>query len=386
VDVITSQPTPILPRAFTNSRIMSKAWCIAHHVEKPLDFKAKEETYASRHANGTGPFMLKSWEPDVKTVLTANPSYWGRHGNVTEADYLVISQDATRLAGLVSGDIDFVVDAAVQDIDRLKVTPGITVGMNEGTGANWLGFDYAHESLTHGDAGGKNPFRDERVRRAIRMALDLKAIQSKVMRGLSSVGSAIFTPVIDGWDKRFERVMPYDPEGAKALLRQAGYPNGFSVDLDCSAQSPVDQVCQAVTGMLARVGIRVNFEPKTFNVLLPKLTSRDTSMYAIGWTPATGDAEGVLLPLVHTPTRPGVGDYNFGMYSNPKVDTLIDSARVEVDQDKRRAMLVDAMTIVESESAYIPLLYRRIVWVMHKNVHTPVQPNDIVDLRFVNVD
>ena len=89
VDITTSQPTPILPRAFTNSRMMSKKWCIEHHVEKPLDFKSKEETYAARHAMGTGPFMLKSWEPDQKTVLVANPGYWGRHGNVTEAIYLM---------------------------------------------------------------------------------------------------------------------------------------------------------------------------------------------------------------------------------------------------------------------------------------------------------
>jgi len=386
VDILTSKPTPVLPRALTNSRIMSKAWCIAHHVEKPLDFKAKEETFASRNANGTGPYMLKSWEPDVKTVLVANPSYYGRHGNVTEADYLVVAQAATRLAGLVSGDLDFVIDAGVQDFDRLKSTPGIALGTSEGTGANWLGFDYGHDTLVHGDAGGKNPFKDQRVREAVRHAIDLKAIQAKVMRGYSSYGSAMCTPVVDGWDKRFDHAFPYDPEKSRELLKAAGYPNGFAVDLDCSAQAPADQVCQAVSGMLAHVGIRVSYHPLTFNVLLPKITSRDTSMYAIGWTPASVDAEGVLLPLVHTPTEPGVGDYNFGRYSNPKVDALIDGARVELDADKRRAMLLEALTIIDQESAFIPLMYRRIVWVMRKGIHTPIAPNDIVELRFVNID
>jgi len=199
------------------------------------------------------------------------------------------------------------VDAGVQDIDRLRKTPGMTVSMSEGLGANYLGFDYSRDKLLYGEAGGKNPFRDIRVRQAIRYGLDLKAIQSKVMRNLSSVGSAIFTPVVDGWDKRFEKIYPYDPGKAKALLAEAGYPNGFSVLLDCSSQAPADAVCQAVAGMLARVGIKVDFQPRTFNVLLPKVLTRDTSFYAIGWTPASADAEGVLLPLVHSATGPGVG-------------------------------------------------------------------------------
>ena len=386
VDILTSEPTPILPRALTNSRMMSKKWCIEHHVEKPLDFKAKEETYAAPHAMGTGPFMLKSWEPDQKTVLVANPNYWGRHGNVTEAIYLVVATGATRLAGLISGEIDFVVDAGVQDIERLKSMPGFTVESAEGTGANFLGFDYARNELKYGDVKGRNPFRDLRVRQAIRYAIDLKAIQSKVMRGLASEGSSFVTPVVDGWDPKFEKLPPYDPERSKALLKEAGYPSGFSVDLDCSAQAPADAVCQAVAGMLARVGIKVNFDPKTFNVLLPKLTSKDSSFYAVGWTPATVDAEGVLLPLAHTPTRPGVGDYNFGVYSNPKLDELIDRGRLETDEAKRRAIFTEALTVIDDDCAFVPLMYRRIEWVMRKNVHAKARPNDVVDLRFVNVD
>jgi peptide/nickel transport system substrate-binding protein len=386
IDIITSQPTPILPRALTNSRIMSQKWCIEHHVEHPLDFKLKEETYAARHTNGTGPFMLKSWEPDQKTVLLANPGYWGRKGNVTEAQYLVVATGATRNAGLISGEIDFVVDAGVQDVERLKSMQGFTVETAEGTGANFLGFDYAHEPLKYSDLKGKNPFRDIRVRQAFRYAIDLKAIQSKVMRGLASEGTSFVTPVIDGWDRKFEKLPPYDPEKSKALLKEAGYPDGFTVDLDCSAQAPADAMCQAVSGMLARVGIKLNFEPKPFNVLLPKLTSRDTSLYAVGWTPASVDAEGVLLPLAHTTTMPGVGDYNFGGYSNAKVDELIDKGRVEVDEGKRRALFTQALTIIDDDSAFVPLMYRRIVWVMRKNVHVKAMPNDVLDLRFVNVD
>src|SRR5471032_1994198 len=178
VDLITSQPTPILPVSLTNLRIMSKAWCVKHHVEKPLNFSAKEETFATRNTNGTGPYMLKQWDADVKTVLVANPSYWGQHGNVTEAQFLVVGSGATRLSGLVSGDLDFVVDAGFQDIERLSRTPDIKVEQGESLAAQYLGFDFANASLQQGDAGGTNHFRILKVRQAMRMAIDLAAIQS----------------------------------------------------------------------------------------------------------------------------------------------------------------------------------------------------------------
>ncbi|HEY4998988.1 MAG TPA: ABC transporter substrate-binding protein, partial [Usitatibacter sp.] len=237
VDLLTSQPTPILPLALTNLRVMSKAWCVKHHVEKPLNFNAKEETFATRNTNGTGPYMLKEWDVDVKTILVANPSYWGRRGNVTQAQYLVVGSGATRVAGLISGELDFVVDAGVQDIERLSRMPDIRIAQGEGLGAQYLGFDFAHDKLVHGDAGGTNPFRSLKVREAMRLAIDVNAIQAKVMRNLSTIGSAIFTPGVDGWDPRFAKVPPYDPERARALLKEAGYPNGFTVALDCSSQA-----------------------------------------------------------------------------------------------------------------------------------------------------
>jgi peptide/nickel transport system substrate-binding protein len=385
VDLMTSTSTPVLPLALTNLRIMNKAWAVKHHVEKPQNFAAKEETFATRNANGTGPFVLKEWVADVKTVLVANPAYWGRHGNVTEARFLVVGSAATRVSGLLSGELDFVVDPAFQDVEKLRQDPAIKIGTGMGTGAQFLAFDYSRDKLLYGDAQGRNPFRDVRVRRALRHALDLPALQSKVMRNLSTVGTTIFTPLIDAWEPRFERLARYDPEAAKALLKEAGYPNGFSVTLDCSAQTPTDALCQAIAGMLARVGIRVTYQPLQFNVLLPKLTARDSSMWVIGWTPLTAEAEGVMVPLAHTPNGKD-GEYNFGRYSNAKVDALIDRARNEPLGEKRRQMFTEAAVLMDEDSAFIPTAYRKVVWAMRKNVRTPVMPNDQLDLRFVNID
>src|SRR4051812_6142689 len=158
VDLLTSTATPLLPVASTNFRVMSRAWCVKHHTERPQDYKAKEETFAARNANGTGPYRLVQWTPDVKTVLAANPAYWGRRGNVTQAQYLVLGTAATRLSGLLSGEVDLVVDPALQDLERLRHLPEVTTLQVVSNGTQYLGFNYATDTLAHGDAGGHNPF------------------------------------------------------------------------------------------------------------------------------------------------------------------------------------------------------------------------------------
>jgi peptide/nickel transport system substrate-binding protein len=384
VDFLTSQPTPVLPLSLTNLRLMSKAWCEKHKVERPQDFKAKEETYAARHTNGTGPYTLKRWDTDVTTVLLAHPGYWGKRGNVTEAHYLVVATAATRLAGLISGEIDIVTDPAVQDIVRLRNQPGIKVGEVTSTGSQFMGFQQARADLGNGTKG--NPFKDPRVRVAVRAAIDIATIQSKVMRGTASVGKAMYTSAVDGFDPRFKGTHPYDPEKARALLKEAGYPNGFTTDLECSAQQPTDAICQAISGMLSRVGIRANYRPLQFNVLLPKLLQGDTMMYVIGWTTATAEPEGVLVPITHSRTRPGVGEYNFGGYANAKADAEIDKGRVEFDNARRTAHFTEAMVAIDADAGFIPIVYRNIGWAMRANVKALIRPNDVMDLRFVDVE
>ena len=375
VDLLTSQPTPVLPLQLTNLRLMSKAWCEKHRVERPQDFKGKEETFAARNANGTGPFRLERWDTDVKTVLKASEGYWGKRGNVTEAQYLVVGSAATRVAGLISGEIDLVIDPAVQDVIRLRTQPGITIGEAVSTGTQFLGFHHARKE-----------FKDPRVRQAVRAAIDVEALKAKVMRDTASTGRSMYSPVIDGFDERFRSPAAHDPARAKALLKEAGYPDGFAVELDCSAQVPTDAICQAIAGMLARVGIRVTYRPLPFNSLLPKLLAGDTSLYVIGWTPATVEPEGALVPLAHSRTRPGVGEYNFGLYSNPKVDEAIDRGRLEFDPAKRAVLFTEAMAAIDAEAGFVPLVYRKVTWAMRKPVKAVLRPNDVLDLRLVNID
>jgi peptide/nickel transport system substrate-binding protein len=375
VDILTSQPTPVLPLQLTNLRFMSKRWCEKHKVERPQDFRGKEETFATRNANGTGAFKLVRWDTDVKTVLQANEAYWGKRGNVTEAHYLVVGSAATRVAGLISGEIDIVIDPAVQDVIRLRTQPGITIGEMVSTGTQFLGFHH-----------GRREFKDARVRRAIRAAIDVEALKSKVMRETAAIGRSLYSPIIDGFDERFRAPHAHDPARGKALLKEAGYPDGFAVELDCSAQVPTDAICQAIAGMLARIGVRVTYRPLPFNSLLPKLLAGDTSLYVIGWTPATVEPEGALVPLAHSRSRPGVGEYNFGLYSNPKVDEAIDKGRLEFEPARRFAYFTEAMAAIDAEAGFVPLVYRKVTWAMRKPVKATLRPNDVLDLRFVDIE
>jgi peptide/nickel transport system substrate-binding protein len=252
------------------------------------------------------------------------------------------------------------------------------------TGSQFLGFHHQRADLGNGTKG--NPLKDARVRQAIRAAIDVESLVAKVMRNTATTGSALYSSALDGFDPRFAKPAAHDPARAKALLKEAGYPAGFAVDLDCSAQQPTDALCQAITGMLTRVGIKVAYRPLPFNTLLPKVTSGDTSLYVIGWTAATAEPEGVLVPLAHSRTGVGVGEYNFGGYSNPKVDAAIDKGRVEFDPAKRAAYFTEAMVALDADAGFVPLFYRKITWAMRKNVKAVMRPNDVLDLRLVTID
>jgi peptide/nickel transport system substrate-binding protein len=383
VDILTARPAPVLPRTVMNLRLMSSAWAAKHKVERPQDFRGKEETFAARNANGTGPYRLVSWEPDVRAVLAHNPAYWGPRSNVTDLQFLVVGSAATRVAGLVSGEIDLLLDPAVQDIVRLRTAPQVVVRESIGLGTTFMGFHHQRDEIGPGARG--NPFKDVRVRRAVRAAIDLEAIRSKVMRDTATVGRALYSPALEGYDARFTQPWKYDVAGGKALMAQAGYPEGFAVELDCSAQQPTDAACQAIAGMLARIGIKVMHRPLPFNVLVPKVIAGESSLYVIGWTSPSGELENVFVPLART-RAPGLGEYNVGRYSNARVDALIDAGRHDFDDARRTARFTEAMALLDEDAAFVPIYTRKIVWAMRRNVNVVMRPNDNVDVRLVKVD
>ncbi len=384
VDFLLAAPDAVLPEKLIYVGMMSKAWSMAHGVVEPQNYNAKQETYAVRNTNGTGPYKLKSYESDVRTVLVANPDWWGRRGNVDEAIYVVIQSDATRLAALVSGDVDFVIDPPFQDVARLKQEGRFKLAEMADIGMQYLGFDQSRDELQFGDVKGRNPFKDLRVRLAVYQAIDINAIIAKVLRGQATATGSYVSRLIDGYVPDLERRLPYEPAAARALLKEAGYPDGFSVTLDCVNASFRAAVCQAIAGMLAQVGIRTTFQPWPTATFFPKLTQATSSFFEFGWSPLT-DAWPSLNAIVHSYGADGAGTFNGGRYSNPRLDQLLDAIRVEPDLARRRQLVGDALRIMRAELPLIPLYRRTLTWVMRPDISVAQWPNDILELRFVQI-
>jgi len=389
VDIITSGPAPVLLRQLTDVRIMSKSWCEKHNVVEVQDYLAKEETYAVGHANGTGPYVLKTREPDVKTTLSANPNWWGKlEGNVTEIVYTPIKSAATRTAALLSGEIDFVLDPPLQDLGKLKADPNIKVIEGEENRTIFIGMDQKSDELKYSSVKGKNPFKDLRVRQALYHAIDIETIKRTLMRGLSIPTGELITHQVYGYFPAANKRPPFDIDKAKALLKEAGYPDGFEVTLDCPNDRYINDalICQALTSMWAKIGLKVKLDAMPKAQYFAKINKHDTSLYMLGWAVATFDAQDALLSLVHTPNGKGAGEYNDGSYSNPKMDALIDAMQTEGDVKKRLEMIHEALTMHTQDVAHMMLHQQIIPWAMRKNVDVTHSADNRLRMWWVRVN
>ncbi len=389
IELQLEQPDAVLPEKLQFIAMMSKAWSEKNGVAKAQDFNAKQETFAVRNANGTGPFKLKRYEPDVRTVLERHAGWWGwadttRHGNLAEVSFTTIKSDATRLAALASGELDMVLDPPFQDIERLKSDKRIALLQIADLGQQYFTFDQARDELEGSDVKGRNPFKDVRVRRAVYQALNIDLILQKVLRGQGVPTGAFLSSRVDGSPAELDRRLPYDPAKSRALLAEAGYPNGFSVTLDCVNIAWREGVCQAAAAMLTQVGIRTTLRSSPTNQFFPKLSQGTAAFVEFGWTPQT-DAWSSLNALFRTWDKSGGGTFNAGRYSNPKLDTLIDAMRVEPDLTRRRAMVAVVLRMLADDLPYVPLYRRSLTWAMARNVSAVQWPNDTLELRWVRV-
>ena len=292
VDFLLKTANPLLINQWDTWGIFSKSWSEAHGATEATAMNATTPPYAGLHANGTGPFILVSHEPGVKTVWKRNPDWWDkpRH-NLDEVVFTPIPNAATRVAALLSGEIDWMDPVPLNDQARVNANPGTEVLAGPEVRTIFLGMDQTRDELGHSSVKGKNPFKDVRVRKAFYQAIDEDAINKKVMRGQATPTAVMIAPSLFSLSKDFHR-FPFDPEASKKLLADAGYPDGFEVQLDCPNDRYVndEQICQAVVGMLARVGVKVdlNAEPKSkFFASISAAGGYDSSFYLLGWTPTT---------------------------------------------------------------------------------------------------
>jgi len=388
IDIITTQPFPILPEVFYRWFIMSKKWCETNQATKPVDRRKGIENAASFRANGTGPYRVRERQPNVRTTFVRNGSYWGKiDGNVDEVIFNVIGNDATRVAALVSGEIDFMEPVPVQDVDRIKASPNLKVMQGPELRVIFLGMDQKRDELLFSNIKGKNPFKDKRVRQAFYQAIDIEGIKRTVMRGASTPIAEMFPAQVNGFAPDLNKRLPYDPEASKKLLAEAGYPNGFEVTMNCPNDRYVNDaaICQAVSANLARVGVKIKLEAETKGTYFPKILRRDTSFYMLGWTSSTVDAHNVLYSIMSSPGDGGRGQFNLGAYSNPKVDELTEKIASETDVKKRTDMIHEAIKLHEDDIGHIPLHQQALNWGMKKNIDMVQLPGNEMVWKYVTV-
>jgi peptide/nickel transport system substrate-binding protein len=393
VEFVQDKPNPVTLEHATTIYIMSKAWAEKNKVATPLDFKNKEETFASRNANGTGAWILAAREPGVRTVVRRNPDWWGikegrAPGNVTEVIYTQVSADATRTAALLSGQVDFILDPPTQDVARLEKDPGTKVVRGQENRVVFFGFDQMRDELLYSSVKGKNPFKDVRVRTAVYQAIDIEALRSRTMRG-SALPTGGITPSILASNPDAEKRLPYDPKRARELLTEAGYPNGFDVTLDCPNNRYVndEEICLAVAAMLTRAGITTRVTAMPRATYFPKLEKHDTSFFMLGWGGAITDAQTTLDPVLRSFDKAtGKGSFNYGRYSNPKLDALIDAASVEPNADKRREQIRQAIAEHNAQVHHVPLHRQMIPWAMRRNVSVQHRADNVLNFESVKIE
>lgn len=388
IEIVTLAPFPILPDVISLVYIMSKKWAEENKAERPVDKRKGVENAASFKANGTGPFRLRSRDPGVRTVLVRNLNYWDKvETNVEEVVFTPIGNDATRVAALISGEIDMMQPVPVQDVARLSQNTNLNIMQGPELRTIFLGMDQARDELLFSSVKGKNPFKDKRVRQAFYQSIDVEAIKSRIMRGAATPTALMVAPGIKGFDLALNKRLPYDVEAAKKLLADAGYGSGFELKMNCPNDRYVNdgEICQAVAGMLARIGVKVTLEAETKGTYFPKILSRNTSFYLLGWTPGTYDSHNPLNALMATPGASGQGQFNLGSYSNAKLNELTAKIASETDDAKRNAMISEAFKIHQDDVGHLPLHQQALAWGTRKNVSLVQLPDNFNQFKWVTI-
>ena len=389
IDFVLNNPFPILPELFTQWHMMSKKWCETNQATKPVDRRKGIENAASFRANGTGPYRVRERQPNVRTTFSRHGNYWGKiDGNVDEVIFNVIGNDSTRVAALLSGEIDVMEPVPVQDVPRIKAAPALQVLQGPELRVIFLGMDQKRDELLFSSVKGKNPFKDKRVRQAFYQAIDIEAIKNRVMRGASTPVATLLAPEIRGYAPDLAKRLPFDVEAAKKLMADAGYGAGFELKMNCPNDRYVNdgEICQAVAANLSRIGVKINLEAETKNNYFPKILRRDTTFYMLGWTPSTVDAHNVLYPIMSTPGDGGRGQFNLGAYSNARVDELTSLVASETDDTKRNAMIREALKIHQDEVGHLPLHQQAINWAAKKNITLVQWPDNGMPWKFVKLN
>ena len=371
--VRTKTPYPLLPNDLSTIYIISAK----HEKATTEDFNA------GRAINGTGPWRFVKWQLDDRIELTRNDTYWGPRAPWERVTLRILVKDPTRVTALLAGDVRAIENVPTSDIARLAANKDLNVSRTISNRFIYLHMDSARDKSPHvADAAGKplekNPLRDVRVRRALSVAINRQAIADKVMEGAAVPTGQLLPPGLFG---HVPSIKPpaYDPEGARKLLAEAGYPEGFTLTLHTPNDRYVndEQVAQAVAGMLAKIGVRTRVEAMPSAVFFSRANNLEFSFMLVGWSAATGEASSSLRSLVSTfDKEKGFGVSNRGRFSNAKVDQLTEKGLGTLNDAAREKLFQAATEVAMSEVGVIPLYHQVGVWATRRGISYPARTDE----------
>ncbi|HUO66207.1 MAG TPA: ABC transporter substrate-binding protein [Gammaproteobacteria bacterium] len=378
-------PYPLAPNDLSTIYIVSK---------KVATGATTEDFNSGKAAIGSGRYKLVRYVNGDRIELARNDNYWGDKPSYEKVTFKIIKNEAARMAALLSGDVDAIEQPPTADLARLKSDPKFTLTSKISHRVIYFNFDYLERSspfiaAKDGKPLDKNPLLDVRVRRAISKAINRPAIAERVMEGQAIPSGQLVSDKLFGFNPALKPEV-YDPEGAKKLLAEAGYPNGFNLTIHGPAGRYVndEKIVQAVAQMLSRVGITSKVETAPMGPYSARASKQEFSFDMVGWGASTGEASSPLRSLIATYNRDtGMGAVNWGRYSNPKVDYLIQQAIQQVDDENRLIMLQRATEFAMADLAIMPIHFQFTMWATKKNVqYTPRTDEYTLAFQFKPLD
>ena len=366
----TGAPYPNLPIDMSGLIIVSS---VAAKGALAADFDSGKATI------GTGPWKFVRYTKGDRIELARNDNYWGPKPPWDKVTFRLITSDPSRVAALLAGDVQMIEAIPPADYAKLKTNKDIAIFTTISNRMIHLHLDSNRDKSPFiTDKAGKplekNPFKDARVRKAVSKAINRNAIVERVMDGLAIPAGQLVPEGFFGVSPNL-KPEPFDPEGAKKLLTEAGYPDGFGITLHGPNNRYVndDQIVQAVAQMLTRVGIATKVETLPFSVYVSRANKVEFSAALLGWGVSTGEATYPLRSLIATnnPAK-GLGTWNWGRYTNPAMDALLEQGLATVDNAKRDKLLQQATELVINDTGLIPLHFQVNTWAARKGlVYTP---------------
>ncbi|WP_180900550.1 ABC transporter substrate-binding protein [Martelella soudanensis] len=362
VRITTAEPMPLLPNNLSRIAILPAE----------MENTTTEEMNAGKGVIGTGPFKFVSWAPDDKVVLARNDDYWDGKAEWDQVTFRVFKNPSARVAAMLSGDVDMIESIPTADMRRLESTEDLQVTKVAGNRVMYLHMDQDREISPFAKGpDGSNPLRNPEVRRALSQSINREAIVDRIMDGQGVPAGQLVPEGYFGYDPSI-KVDPYDPEMAGKLLSEAGYPDGFSLTFHASNDRyPNDsKVAQAIGQFFSRIGVKTDVVTMPASVYFSRASNLDFSFIMGGAAVETGEASGVLGPLLET-YGDNAGRGNRGRYANPEFDKALNEARETLDDAKRRQLLQKAMEIAMNDLGVIPVFYLANTWAMQDGVSYP---------------